>query len=402
MTHKSLALISDNEAIQSSVARAVDRLDDHSLETLSGTLSSVNGHASQLLCDNDLLVFSLPEELDVDVVSDLRRSAGPGGTILALSDRDITLSEARALNKLGVDEILPFPIAQDELTEQIQRLTLDKSLLPAIYNPQMHRLGHVISVCPARGGIGASTLAINLADQLQGHSGFFRKTTKNKVAVVDLDLQFGTIATALDLQPSSGLMTMAQQGVTPDRTFIQQSMVQHSSGLEVLSAPENFMPLDVLTREQIAALIETLRMEFDYVVVDLPRVLVDWVGAVVNASDRMLMVSDSSVSSVRQACRLIDFFAKERLEPPVEIVFSRERKPTFRSSHHIEAQKALGRDLKFWLPNDERHAKQSLDRGELLSQTAKGCALSKSIRTMGHKIMSETEVGSNDQRNKAA
>ncbi|WP_170336915.1 AAA family ATPase [Ruegeria arenilitoris] len=402
MTHKSLALISDNESIISSVTKAVDRLEDHSLETLTGTLSSVNGHASQLLNNNDLLVFTLSEDVDMEIVSDLRRSAGPSATILALSDRDISLSDARALNKVGVDEILPFPIGSEELREQIQKLTVDKSLLPAIYNPQKQRLGQVISVCPARGGIGASTLTINLADQLQGYSGIFRKKTQNKVAIVDLDLQFGTVATALDLEPSSGLLRMAQQGVNPDRTFLQQSLVQHASGLEVLSAPEDFMPLDALTREQVTTLIETLRHDFDYVVIDLPRILVDWIGAVVTASDRMFMIGDSSVSSVRQSCRLIDFFTKERLAPPVEIVFSREAKPTFRSSHHVEAQKALGRELRHWLPCDARHAKQALDRGQLLSQSANNCALSKSIRMMGRKIMSETSGEAKDLKNNAA
>ncbi|WP_319546038.1 CpaE family protein [Ruegeria conchae] len=402
MTQKSLALISDNEAIKDSVAQAVDRFDDLSLETHSGTLSSVNGRACDLMGENDLLVFSFSGELNLETVSDLRRSAGSRGTLLALSDRDISLTEARALNKSGVDEILPYPIGQDELAEQIQRLTVDKSLLPTIYAPQPQRLGQIISVCPARGGIGASTLSINLADQLQGYSGIFRKRTRNKVAIVDLDLQFGTVATSLDLQSSSGLLRMAQDSVTPDRTFLQQSLVQHASGLEVLSAPEEFIPLDVLTREQVSALIETLRLEFDFVVIDLPRALVDWLGAVVTASDRMLMVGDSSVSSVRQACRLIEFFTKERLEPPVEIVISQETKPTFRSSQHVEAQKVLERELRFWLPSDARHAKQALDRGQLLSQASGSCALSKAIRLMGRKIMNETMVGKTGLRNNAA
>ena len=188
---------------------------------------------------------------------------------------------------------------------------------------------------------------------------------------------------------------MAQGGVTPDHTFLQQSMVQHTSGLDVLTAPEEFMPLDVLTREQVKALIENLRQEYDYVVIDLPRALVDWLGAVVKATDRMLMVSDSTVASVRQTCRLIDFFSKERLEPPVEIVIGHEAKPTFRSGHHVETKKALGRELKYWLPFDVRNAKRSLDHGQLLSQSSSSCALSKAIRAMGRKIMAESSAKPN-------
>jgi pilus assembly protein CpaE len=393
MSQKSLALIADNDAIRESVAQAVAELKDLKLETHVGTLTSVNGHAQQLMNAHDLLVVGLSKDHDLDAIRALRRSSGWKGTLLALSSDDISLAEARALNKSGVDEILPFPISQQELTEQIERLTVDKSRLPALYNPSMPRSGQIICICSARGGNGASTLAINLADQLQGHAGFFKKKTNNKVAVVDLDLQFGTLATALDLKPSPAFMKMAQNGVVPDATFLKQSMVRHDSGLEVLTAPDEFIPLDVLTREQISALIEALRLEFDYVVIDLPRALVDWLGAVVTAANRVLMVGDSSVPSINQACRLIDFFSKERLEPPIEIVIGRESKPTFGTSHLSEARKALGRELKYWLPEDRRHAKQALDRGQLLSKTAGNCVLSKAIRAMSRKIMDDASIG---------
>lgn len=393
MRRKSLALISDHPEMNHCVTQAVDSIEELSLETHAGTLSSVNGHVSHLVHEHDLLMFHLVDENDVEIVSRLRRHVGARGMLLALTERDIPLSEARALSKSGVDEILPFPIDQDELTAQIRKLTLDKSVLPVLYAPQTRRLGQVISICPARGGVGASTLTINLADQLQGHSGILKKQTKYRVAVVDLDLQFGTIASALDLRPSPGLMKMAQDGILPDRTFVQQSVVQHEAGLDVLTAPEEFMPLDVLTRAQIEALIETLRQDYDFIVIDLPRALVDWLGAVITASDRILMVGDSSVPSIAQACRLIDFFSRERLEPPIEMVMGHESKPTFKGGRHVEAQKTLGRELRYWLPDDAQRTKQALDRGQLLSRTSSNCSLLKAIRSMGRTILSETQTG---------
>jgi pilus assembly protein CpaE len=337
----------------------------------------------------------------MQIVCDLRRHAGSRGTLLALCARDMTLSEARALRKSGVDEILPFPVEQDELTAQIKRLTVDRSKLPVVFNPQQ-RLGQVISVCPVRGGIGATTLAINLADQLQGYKGIFSKSKEFKVALVDLDVQFGTIATALDLKASSWLLKMAEDGTIPDQTFLQQSMVQHKTGLDVLTASDEFIPLEALTRQQIKAVIETLRRDYDFVVIDMPRTLVDWLGAIVNASNRMLMVTDVSVSCVSQSCRLIDFFSKERLEPPIEIVVGHQSKPRFHSGHVSAAKKALGRDLRHWLPIDARHAKQALDRGQLLSELSGGSALFKAIRNMGRTIITETQTATNGLNRNAA
>jgi len=276
-------------------------------------------------------------------------------------------------------------------------------MLPTIYTqPAGKPLGQVIGICPVRGGIGASTLAVNLADQLQGRTGIFRKRTRNRVAVVDLDLQFGSIATELDLSPSPGLYKMGRDKVKPDRTFLKQCLVRHVSGLEVMTAPDEFMPLDAINGEQMTALIDTLKQEFDYVVLDLPRSLVEWLDAIVSACDRILMVTDSTVPSIRQAYRLIDFFAQTRLEPPVEIVVSHEKKSMFKAGHHAEAEKVLGRALRYWLPYDPRHARTALDRGQLLSQAANGCALSKAIRAMSREILQETQVDTDDRTRDAA
>ncbi|WP_172676995.1 AAA family ATPase, partial [Aestuariivita boseongensis] len=306
INNKSLVLIADDGEMTQAVSEAVGTLPDLTLETHEGTLTSVNGSAVQMLSQNDLVIFRLTGEQDSALVRHLRGQVGQAGRLLALSDRDISLSEARELRKSGVDEILPFPVGQVELTEQIERLAITNSMLPAIYKPGRQRLGHVIAVCPARGGIGASTLAINLADQLQGHSGVFQKSRANRVALVDLDVQFGTVATSLDLKPSPGLFKLAQEQKIPDQTFLRQCMQSHDCGLDVLAAPEEFMPPDAFSREQICALITALRRDYDYIVIDLPRSLSEWFGAIVSACDRMLMVTDSSVPSIRQSCRLID------------------------------------------------------------------------------------------------
>ncbi|MDK3072570.1 AAA family ATPase [Sedimentitalea sp. JM2-8] len=399
----SIILLSDSDAMNEAVGTAVAQLDGHTLKLCDGNLASVNGSAVQFLNAHDLLIFRVSDTQDAEVVRKLRGQVGGSGMLMALCDQDIPLSEARALKQAGVDEILPFPVARDELAEQIQRLATPRSMLPTIYTrPAGQPLGQIIGICPVRGGIGASTLAVNLADQLQDRTGFFRKRTRNRVAVVDLDLQFGSIATELDLPPSAGLYKMGRDKVKPDRTFLEQCLIRHDSGLEVLTAPDEFMPLDVFSGNQMTALIDTLRQEFDFVVVDLPRSLVDWLDAIVSACDRMLLVTDSTVPSIRQAYRLIDFFAQTRLEPPVEIVVGHEKKPLFKAGHHGEAEKVLGRALRYWLPHDPRHARIALDRGQLLSQAASGCALSKAIRAMSREILHETQAHTDERTRDAA
>ncbi|WP_172677021.1 hypothetical protein, partial [Aestuariivita boseongensis] len=90
------------------------------------------------------------------------------------------------------------------------------------------------------------------------------------------------------------------------------------------------------------------------------------------------------------------------LEPPIEIVVNHESKPLFRSKHHVEAEKSLGHELRHWLPFDPRHARNALDRGQLLSQAAGRSPLWKAIRAVGKTILRETQIGISDHTNKAA
>ncbi|MCU9840232.1 AAA family ATPase [Ruegeria sp. WL0004] len=400
---RSIVLVADDDSIINTVTNAVGHVGSLSLEVRGGTLASINGSAVKLMNAHDLMVFRLSEPNDIDLVRSLRKQAGPKGRLLALSDENISLSDARALKKSGLDEILPFPISAEDLSEQIDRLATPSSMLPTIYaGSGRQRLGQVIGVCPVRGGVGASTFATNLADRLQGQSGIFRKQTRHRVAVVDLDMQFGTVASGLDLIPSNWLFQMARDNVTPDRTFLEQCLVTHSSGLEVLTAPEEFVPLDAINRKQIASLVDALRTEFDYVVIDLPRVMIDWLGAIVTSCNQMFLLTDMAVPSIRQAHRLIQFFAQERLELPLEIIACHETKPIFSTGHHAEAEQVLGRKVGHWLPHDPRHAKMALDRGQLLSKAANGSALSKAIRALSGKIIAETSDVASATNRKAA
>lgn len=384
----SIILISADPQVADAVSSALRGSDNVAFERCEGTLAGVNGKAVRMAEDHDLVVFQLNAETDPAAVVELREKVRDRGRLLALSDAAISLADALDLKRLGIDEILPFPVSPDVLREQMLKMTLRDVHLPALHEPT--RIGQVIAVCPARGGIGASTFAVNLADQLQDRSGMIHKVAANRVALVDLDLQFGSVASALDLDASDTLYRLATEGIVPDQTFIDQSMVEHVSGLTVLTAPERFLPLDALRRTQVDALVGNLQRKFDYVVIDLPRTLVDWIDPVLARCARLLMVTDTTVPSIRQTHRMIEFFSESRFDLPVEIVVNLEKKPMIQASHHTEAAKVLERPLKHWLPNDSRHARAALDRGQVLSQAAGSAPLTHAIRKIARSIIKET------------
>jgi Flp pilus assembly CpaE family ATPase len=131
--------------------------------------------------------------------------------------------------------------------------------------------------------------------------------------------------------------------------------------------------------EQIAALLDVLRKSHDYIIVDLPHALVDWIEPVLSRSDRLLLTTDITVPSVRATRKLMDFFLAEHPDLAIQLVAMHEKKPLILGSHHRAAMELLERGFDFWLPPDRRAARDALDRGKPLSIVSPRSALTKAV-----------------------
>ncbi len=385
----SIVLISNDPQKTSEISAMLAADPSLDFKECAATLSEMNGQASALAGSNDLVIFRTENvtENDIQALENLKLCSNGRAYILALSDGKTTLSDVQRLTRAGVNEVLSDDITTIELQSQIGRFSRALSATDAKQPGSGGNEGKVICIAQARGGVGATTLAVNLADQLLERTGVLKKTSQNKVALIDLDLQFGAISSFLDLEASDALYQLAVNGDAPDSTFLNQSMKHLNTGLSVLTAPARIAPLEALQKSQVAALLSILKSEFDYVVVDLPHALVEWVAPVLEASDRMLMVTDSSVPSIRQARRLIDFYTEDNLALQIEIVINHEAKPLVMGKHHSEASKVLERPFRHWVPYHPKAAREAVDRGEPLSKAAGGSSLSKGIKRIAKRMI---------------
>ncbi len=374
---KSILVISPDVAISDAVGRALAADPGIHVSAQTSTLAGMNGRAVKMMSDHDVILFQTnpDDEADFRAIGALVAAKRAGTVLVALVDGNISLSQARALNNAGVDEVLPIPVVGAEFNDQVSRL----SRTTARSNSSPTHSGKIIAVAQARGGVGSTTVAVNLADQLVGGKSRWRRDKQNSVALIDFDLQFGTVGSFLDLGEQDTLLQLALDGTIPDATFLEQSMVTMPNGLTVLAAPSKFAPLDSLRSDQVAAILDTLRQSHDYIVVDLPRALVGWIEPIVQRADELIIVTDISVSSVRHCRRLIDFFTADNIALPVEIVVNHERRPFFQSSMHREAAKVLERKFDHWLPHDPRAASAAADRGKPLSIAAPRSSLGKAM-----------------------
>lgn len=384
---KTLLLISPDAAVRDAVGSALAGVKGLKVATESATLAEMNGKAAQIARGRDIIVFeaSNNEEADLRAVQALRAASDVGGILLALANSDIPLSRVRALNKAGVDDVLPSPAAGEELGARIRQLFEEALAHPG--KSAAH--GRIIAVAQARGGIGATTVAVNLANDLVGRSTLFRKVKPNRVALVDLDVQFGSVGTLLDLGEQDTLHQLALDGTIPDGSLLSQAMPVLPNGLAVLPAPSKFMPLESLQPAQVAAILDTLQARNDYVVVDLPLALGSWMEPVIRRADELIVVTDTSVPSVRHCRRLIEFLTADNPALTVRVVINHETPGLFRTSVQKEVQRALDRKLDHWLPHDPRAARLAADRGKPLADTAPRSPLAKAISRLARQTMTE-------------
>ena len=262
--------------------------------------------------------------------------------------------------------------------------------LPVNYIPTE---GRIILVAKARGGIGATTLAVNLALEMQMQAMRRRGATGGRVALVDLDVQLGNAGSLLDLADRGGMLALAQLGPEPDAQAVRHAMIRHPSGLSVLAAPATAIPFEAFDVRRISCVLDVLAAENDIVIVDLPPALIDWLEPLLLRAERLLMVTDLAVPSIVRARRIISLMTENRQNLPVDIVVAHEKKPFRLGQMHRDAEAALGHPLRHWLPQETKHARQAMDRGEPLVQLAPRCGWSKAVKVMATDLLAAARTG---------
>jgi pilus assembly protein CpaE len=258
--------------------------------------------------------------------------------------------------------------------------------LPVKWQPPDSRL---ILVAKSRGGVGATSVAVNLALELQKSRRLFGPARSPRVALVDFRRAVrhrgqlsrprrpGRDARA----PASPARSRCPGGAERD--------ADASGGLKVLVAPRAAIPLEALDIPRVEAIVAALMAEFDYVVADLPPALVPWLEPLIARASRLLLVSDLSVPSVACTRRVLDLMREDNPDLATDIVVSREKKPMVLRKVHREAAAAIGLPLAHWLPDEQKLSRQALDRGEPLSLYAPRCAWAKAVRQIAASIRAE-------------
>ncbi len=191
----------------------------------------------------------------------------------------------------GVREFLTKPIDTAVLREAIEKTTGRSG--------GRDRQGSLVTVIGGAGGVGATTLAVNLAVELKGASG-------KEVTLVDLDYRFGQVATHLDIEPMYTIADLCDSPGQLEQQLIERALVRHASGIRVLSRPLQFSQADSITAAHCVGVLSALTTLNDYVVVDGPTRFDYGTKAILDISDYNLLVLQLVVPTVRSVHRMLD------------------------------------------------------------------------------------------------
>ena len=269
----------------------------------------------------------------------------------------------------GAKDFIPKPPSGDELIKTIrflgERAKKDEERArvaftsPSVPVPGRHggtgRLqGKILSVYSAKGGVGCTTLATNLAVGL--HTG------ETPVVIVDTNLQFGDVSVFLNLQVKNSIVDLASRAEELDRDYVEEILIAHQTGMRVLAAPPRPEMADEVHADQVRRLLQFLKSHYAYVVVDTHSTMDDVTLAVLESSDLILAVATPDIPAIKDSRLLFDLLGV--LEIPKDRVFFVMNKMDRRTGITPEAvAENLRRPVDGEIPADERAFTSSINKG---------------------------------------
>ncbi|WP_299352173.1 AAA family ATPase [uncultured Shimia sp.] len=321
-------------------------------------------------------------------VIDAAKSRGIRTILIA---EDVTPASLHKLLRHGADEFIPYPLPKGELAEAIERLRRpavveapepeiqeETPAAVSLKSGSHSREGVVLAVHGLAGGTGATTLAVNLGWELAN----VRKDNPPRVCLIDLDFQFGSVSTFLDLQRRETVFELLSDTESMDSESFGQALMQFEDKMSVLTAPTDMIPLDLIQPEDIERILETARRHYDYVIVDMPKTLVQWSETVLTAAHVYFATLEIDMRSAQNAMRLKRALQAEDL-PFEKLRYVLNRAPKFTDLAGKSRVKRLGESLgitiELLLPDGGRQVMQGSDHGLPLATSASKNPLRKEI-----------------------
>ncbi len=280
----------------------------------------------------------------------------PRSVPVVISDSE-DVNDMQRILQTGVHYILPSGLNPINLIIELKGIYSNESnrILAMDNTRTAANKSRVILIFGTKDGIGKTTLAVNLAVKLARE--------KNKVVLLDYDLQFGDVSSLLGADPKNTILELVQEQSNPNADVIRQFLSFHISGVNFLPAPHSPEYSNSITAAQAERIIAALRVYYDYVIVDAASGFNDISAACIDCASTILFVTEMNIPSLRNAKKGLSVLQALAYSEKIKLVVSKTNDTTVKDISNNDIARVLGIPVWHVIPADDRAVIAAANQG---------------------------------------
>jgi pilus assembly protein CpaE len=252
----------------------------------------------------------------------------------------------------GAKYFLTQPVVLEELLTTLRRAQAELGLgsQNGAINPRATQHGEVAAILGCRGGVGCTSLAVNLGTTLASNR-------DNRSILIDLDMALGDADICLDMVPDHTLTDLALNIERLDMNFLKRSMMMHEpTGLSLLSHPLRIEDIGIVHEEHLSRIINLLKVSYTHLILDLSKALMPTDFAALRLADHILLVTQLDLSSLRNAVRVMMALSlDDEIHRKVRVVVNRVGSDYQEANISLKrAEETIGLPIFWQIPNDSK------------------------------------------------
>lgn len=387
----SLLIVDDMADTRSNLTKLLQFETDMQVVGSVGSGREGIARAHELHPDVVLMDINLPDIDGISATATITREL-PGTGVVILSIQGDTDYLRRAM-QAGARQFLVKPFSGDELMAVIREVAaLDdgRRYLPPAPAPSAPQPagrtddGKMLAVFSPKGGVGCSTVAVNLAVTL-------KQSTGKKVALVDGSLRFGDVALMLNLQDSKTIADLAPVIEQLDEDLLLGTMTTHTSGVQVLAAPPRPEMADLVSSDALRRILTMLKSCFDYVIVDTWGSFEDTILTILDIADRILLVITMEMPCIKDA-RLFLGVAEALHYPKEKVLLVVNRFDAGQSISIQDVERSVRHRVDWKLSSGGHMVAQAINQGVPFVISNRDAPVARSLRAMADGIVGGGEA----------
>lgn len=386
-----MALVDPNDVSRASLKNLLLGIDVVWLEAECSRYEVFSEVISQSQPDLALVSLDADPEKALTLVQETRQS-NPSISILCVSSSQEGSLILRAMRN-GASEFLQSPLQLDDFISALDRI---RQQIGGKDGEGEVGSSKVITVAGVSGGVGSTSLAINLGC-------VFAQDPRNSVVIIDLDMTLGDADVWLDIIPDYTIQDVAENITRLDFSLLKRSLTKHDCGAFLLPRPVQIEQMGVITPDELRRFLALLKATFSHLIIDISKAFNPLDMAALETADQVLLLTQLDLSCLRNVVRLMQAFetSNPSLPDKTHIVVNRSGLEDAEISLN-KALETIGREVYWQLPNDYATMVDSRNNGVPLCLHVPKAKLTKSIQALARNMSGEGPIsdGPDDAKKK--